>query len=258
MKNWLLLFAVCLSCTFNLNAQLRYGLEGGLNMSNMAINPQSGPVPTTSFLYAYRAGVLGDIFISNTISLQGGIYYSVSGYNYNLSESVTAAGGTSSTTTSSAVTLNYIHVPLNVMFKKDMGPGTMFICVGPFLGYGINGNEKVHYTQNVTVNGKTQTADSTYKVGVTFGNGSSSTLIALDYGACASIGYDLPVGLFVRLGYDLSLANLSPVSNMGTQTNNCLHFTLGFLIKKAVHLSNFFIHSENKYLPKPYNTLSFP
>jgi hypothetical protein len=227
-------------------------------MSNMSINPQSGPEPTTSILFAYRAGGLADIAISPTIGIQAGIYYSVLGYNSTVTETLNEPGATISTTTKSTISLNYIHMPIHVVFKKDMGPGRLFITAGPFLGYGINGNQKNSLHISTTVNNQTTSQDSTQTNGITFGNSSSANLLALDYGLSASVGYDLPMGLFIRAGYDLSLASLSPVSNMGTETNNCIHVTVGFMFNKVLNKPTLYFNSKNKYLPKPTNILAFP
>jgi len=241
----------------SLHAQLRYGPEAGMNMSYTAINPTQGSPITTSMLIAYRAGGLLDVGISEKVGIQGGLYFSVLGYKYAYSQTVAAQASSYSFTDNATVTEYFLRLPVNVVFKKYMGPGRLFITVGPFLGYGLNGNVKGKYSISTTANGQTQSSDSNYKSSFTFKDDSGRST-ALDYGICASIGYEIPMGFFIRAGYELSLAGVSAISGMGTQTNSCFTISLGYLFVHNFKNARFNLDSRNKYLPKPYNHLVFP
>jgi len=234
------------------HAQYRYGIEAGGNLNYTAVNSTQGAQPTTSLYIGYKAGALLDLDITENVGVQLGLYYTVLGYKYKYSESSDDGGTTINESINSTTQENFLRLPINVVFRKPLGGGTFFIAVGPFLGYGLNGKVSGTYHADITKNGATTTVDTPYGGGVSFSSK------ALDYGICASIGYQLPAGLFIRAGYDLSLAGLQPVEGFGTQTNSCLSISLGFLFTHESKNRHHSFDTKVKYLPKPYNHLSYP
>ncbi len=257
MKNIFFCFLSLLFLTAPAHAQFRYGIEAGMNMSSMSVNSTQSPSVSTSALIAYRAGGVLDLRINERIGIQAGLFYSVLGYKYAYGESGSANGGSYDFSYNATVSENFLRLPINIVFRKPLGNGMFFVAVGPFIGYGLNGKIDGKLHSSVTAGGQTQNQDSSFKSTFTFKD-DSGAVKAIDYGICASIGYELPVGLFIRAGYEVALSGLSPLSNQGTQTNNCFSISLGFLFEHTSNGRHMLFTDENRYLPKPYNRVAYP
>ncbi len=173
------------------NAQVRFGGEVGVNMSNV----MSSPSVSTTMAIGARVGPIMDYAINDHFSIQPGIMFSMMGFKI---DPVTE-------------TINYIHIPINVLYKFDVGPGKLFVGLNPYLGYALSGK--------VSGGGVSES--------ITFGSNEGDTK-ALDFGIGGQVGYELPMGLLFRVGYDYGFANLSNESGE-TINNNCIHISVGYL-----------------------------
>jgi hypothetical protein len=252
-------YVYCLSLLFftsSSHAQILFGLEGGVNMSTVSIGSAPGPAPNPSMLIGYRAGVLADYRLNDRFGIQLGAFYSVLGYKSSYSESQTVASATSSSGYNMTVQENFIRVPINLVLNMPLGSGTFFVAGGPFIGYGLNGTVTTTSYTKVSGGGVPNYDTSfTRKSNISFKDDSGGSK-AFDYGFCASIGYHLPLGLFIRAGYEVSLAGLTPVS--GKQTSICYTVSLGFLFHGNSRKKHTFFTNSSKYLHAPYNRLAWP
>lgn len=216
----LFLSIIAIASVATANAQMRFGGELGLNMSNVSVSPSPGTSP--SMAIGARVGALMDYSFNDNWAFQPGIYFSMMGYKIpGTSETVQ---GITISSPDFTMTLNYIHIPLNIVYRMDAGPGKFFVAAGPYLGYGISGTEKTSAV-SYTVAGQTVSEPAT-STSVKFGSDSSSVK-ALDFGVGVNVGYELPMGLFFRAGYDLGLANMSNTSGE-TVKNTCIHISVGY------------------------------
>jgi hypothetical protein len=94
------------------------------------------------------------------------------------------------------------------LYKFDAGPGKLFVGVNPYLSYGVS----------ISVSDGTAPK---------FGSGDLD-LNALDFGIGGQVGYELPMGLLFRAGYDYGFGNLSNISGE-TMHNTCIHISVGYL-----------------------------
>jgi len=253
MKKIYFCFLLLLSFIVSTHAQYRYGIEGGMNMSYTAVNPEQGVPFKTSMLIAYRAGGLLDFAISDKIGLQVGLYYTVLGYKYSYSQTIGSGSVSSSVSDNATVKENFLRLPINVLFKRPLGSGTLFINVGPFVGYGLNGTVSGKLHSSVSNGSQTQNSDSSYKSNISYTNAGGQ---AIDYGLNAGIGYELPIGLFIRAGYELSVSAISAVDGFGTQTNNCFNISLGFLLVHRAKERHISFNPQSKH--HTYNHLVWP
>jgi len=176
------------------NAQMRWGAEAGLNMSNVTISPSPSTSPTMAI--GARVGVIMDYAITDNFSIQPGVLFAMMGYKV---DPIT-------------LHLNYIQIPISVLYKFDAGPGKLFVGLTPYLGYGISASWGG--APSGTPDPKFGSADGDIK--------------ALDFGIGAQIGYELPMGLLFRAGYDYGLGNLSNTSGE-TVHNTCINISVGYL-----------------------------
>jgi hypothetical protein len=216
MKKALLLLGIAAITTQPSFALFKIGPEVGLSFNKMTYSGSgtAGFAPTLSSVTGFRAGITTDIGISH-IAVQPGIFYS-------------AKGGTQSANFFglAAVTLknkvNYIEVPVWIQYKQKLGPGHAFVGLGPSVAMALNGKTVASGSALGIA------ADSTYNI--TFGS-DSTDMKKLDYAANFNIGYQLSMGVFVRIFYSLGLANLSNDAAFDTK-NRSFGISVGYLIGK--------------------------
>ncbi|UYQ92945.1 PorT family protein [Chitinophaga horti] len=120
------------------NAQVRVGVKGGLNLSNITVNNDGG-VDNNKMLPSWNAGVIADFPLSEILSIQPGVFYSTKGSKLERGDSDDADYFKSTTNPS------YIEIPVNFVGKIPLGEGSsnkFFIGVGPYAAFGVAGKNK--------------------------------------------------------------------------------------------------------------------
>ncbi|MBA3829981.1 MAG: PorT family protein [Taibaiella sp.] len=197
MKKVLLSIACLLSITA-VKAQIRFGPEIGLNMATAVEAGYS-----SSFKFGVRAGGIVDIPLGDHFALQPGIFYTMMGSKYTGS---IALGGSSGD-----LTLNYIYIPIDVLYKfGESGDGRFFIGLGPEIGYCLGGKETLG------------SASYTLKVG----SGKDANVKPLDYGLNGLVGYELPMGLTFKVGYYAGFADIQSDASKSLGASTTLNYAL--------------------------------
>ena len=114
MKSYVLLVALMLS--LSLSAQVKLGVKGGLNISDVHFkhaeyNPRTG----------WHGGVLGDFSFNKSMSIRGELLYSVKGFRYGL----VGANGIGT------MKFSYINLPLLFAYSPS---DNWQLLLGPELG----------------------------------------------------------------------------------------------------------------------------
>ena len=159
------------------------------------------------------AGVFADIDLPGQFSFQPALNFVQKGYT----AKSPGIGGRNK------LTLNYLELPLNFLFKPAMQKIQFFAGAGPSIAYAISGKEKE------TDNGNTQTYK--YKFG---NNPDEDDLKALDFGANFLTGIETKTGLLVAVNYTLGLSNTAPggfSSDGPLIKNSYFGFKIGYLFK---------------------------
>ncbi|MDD2307094.1 MAG: porin family protein [Prolixibacteraceae bacterium] len=198
MKNKIVSIALILllSASFA-NAQekskVSLGILGGLNFQNLNGKDLSGDKLENDMLLGFHGGINVQIPIAPEFYLQPGIMYSTKGAK-NTSGSIT-----------STTKLNYIEVPLNMVYKASLGKGFFMLGFGPYVSYGISGNVK-------TVSGSvTLDRDVKFKSVVDTGDNILTPYYkAFDAGANIFVGYEMASGLFLQLDTEFGMLNINP------------------------------------------------
>ena len=185
-------------------AQVRFGVEAGTNISKFKLGGDSGSGTTQSSKIGIRAGAIADIGIGEHFAIQPGILFSQRGGK----EKVDAGPFGSF---ESETTVNYIEIPVYVLYKFDAGPGRVFAGLGPDLGYALSGKVKV---------------DGLGEQDVEFGSDSTQ---AKRINFCANFvaGYELNMGVFIRAGYSLGLSNIA--NSDPSVKNNAIILSVGYI-----------------------------
>jgi len=140
------LTAVLIICgVYSAQAQLKVAIEGGAHLSSVPGNNNPG-WDTVNYRYStrtgYHMGLLVDLAFSRTskFHLQSGMNFSNKGRNF----SITYDSGTSNITKIEALQyVNYMEMPLNLVFKVKLGKkSNMIFGAGPYAAFLYNGRER--------------------------------------------------------------------------------------------------------------------
>jgi len=103
--------------------------------------------------------------------------------------------------------INYIEMPLNLVYKGALGNGFVMIGFGPYLAYGISGK------QIFEGNSLTFERGTGYK--------------AFDAGGNIFAGYEMASGIFLQLDTQFGMLNINPDDNTPTK-NTGFGLSLGY------------------------------
>jgi len=201
------MIALAISSTFA-TAQVRVGVTGGVQLANQPVKFSSITL-TSDRLVGYHAGLLLDAPLAGNLSLRPQLLYSVKGGKYDL------GGFSGGLVDDLKTTINYLEIPIQLMYGLEAGPGQVKIGAGPYIGYAING--KTSGSSNGQSGSET----------IEFGSGQDQTK-RLDYGLRLSAGYELTSGLGVTAFYAPGLANLANTSQ-GSVKNIAFGLSLSYL-----------------------------
>jgi hypothetical protein len=202
MKNKILstLMILFLSASFALaqtteTAKMSFAVIGGINFQNLNGKTPAGVKLENDMLMGYHLGVNVQIPIAPEFYFQPGLMYAVKG-----AKNTYALLGTEFKSTTK---INYIEMPLNLVYKASLGQGYFMLGFGPYLAYGIGGNSTIE-GGSVTVE-----QDLNYK--------------EFDAGANIFAGYKMAAGIFLQLDTQFGMLNINPEnsdSNNKSTTNN--------------------------------------
>jgi len=212
MKTKLLtLSAILIFSTLALQAQIGFGLLGGVNFQNINGKDNNGDNLENGLLTGFHAGVNINIPVAPDFYFQPGLLFSVKGAKNDFFSPEVKASGDFVTTTK----LSYIEMPLNLLYRPQLGKGYILLGFGPYIAYGIGGSENSDFGSSIS-----------YERGVKFKNSVTNFLELLenayyrpfDAGANIFFGYELSMGVFCQLNAQLGLLKINP--DYGWVTDN--------------------------------------
>ncbi|MGO4291101.1 porin family protein [Chitinophaga sp. RAB17] len=229
MKKYFLLCTAALVGSLYTQAQVTFGLKAGFSAANMSSKFEgdsgiAGGKADTKMIPAFHAGVIVDIALDDQLSLQPGLFFSQKGAKL---EAVTPDLLDRPVTIKTTTRLNYLELPVNLLYKHQTGSGKLFAGLGPYFAYGISGKMKMTSPDLATINHEDK---------VKFKNSTeySATEIYVkpfDAGANFTVGYELKMGLQFSVNYSLGLVNTSPYKNE-KEKNRYLGVSVGYLFKR--------------------------
>jgi hypothetical protein len=195
MKNLLKIAFVCLFAltVTTAQSQIRFGAKAGLNISNMEFSTGTGSYTPDSKVGFHVGGIL-EYSINDNLVLQPGLLFSTKGYKF------------SNDFIDADVSLSCLEIPINVMYKLDLGTVKVFGFAGPYLGYSLSG----------------KSGDND----IEFGSGENE-MNAMDFGL--NFGAGAEFGQFqASLQYGLGLSNLSN-EDSGKAKNKVIGISVAYL-----------------------------
>lgn len=206
MKKTLLLLCLSGLIHFSFAQSVSFGLKAGVNFSNISTSG-GGLTLTTSNTTGFHVGALADIGFGH-LSLQPGILYTTKG-----GSTGDGSGG------NEKLTLNYIEVPVNLLYNISLGIGRVFIGGGPYAALGLSG-------KSTLTGAATSAGTGTESQNITFGSAAADVKNP-DFGLNLIGGLRIKSGLSLSAGYGIGLANLSNDSGISSK-NNVLSFSVGY------------------------------
>lgn len=167
-----------------------FGITAGVNWNNINGKTATGDKLDNKMKTGFNGGVNVEFPVSNGFYLQPGVEYRQKGAEWN---------------NGSKLTLSYIDIPVNFIYKPAIGDGSILLGFGPYVGFGINGKMK---------------ADNGMERKVIFNNNYSSSeaediqFKKLDAGANFMIGYEFQSKLSAALKAQLGLIDINPDTNI--------------------------------------------
>lgn len=226
MKKMAVALLLCAGFFTGTKAQLRTAIAGGLNVSSVPGN-SSPQWDTLNHQYSSRTGfhigIIAEthLFKSNTLYLQTGMSYINKGRKFSTQFDSTNAGMTKVT---GSQFVNYMEMPLHIVFKKDLGKNTRFVIgAGPYLSFLFSGRESTSiYYDNNTVRSSENTSLKVPRSQGKYKN--------VDYGMSALAGIEFG-RMFITANYSKGLSQFYTANtNTGSFKNQVLGATVGLFL----------------------------
>jgi len=169
MKRIAFIFIV-ITVFFPISAQLRYGFQGGLNITTQIARNYNADNAKNTFLYGFNVGPAIGYQFGRHFSLHSGVILENKGTRGN----VQAYGITADVVNR----LLYLDVPLLARGNFKAGNMIIFIEAGPYAGLGLTGRAKI------------ETADTSKTWNINWGKEPEDDFRRFDYGLIAGAGLE--------------------------------------------------------------------
>jgi hypothetical protein len=206
MKNRLVSIVLLLVLTVSVSlaqttdrAKMSFGILGGVNFQNLNGKLSSGDKLENDMLLGFHGGINVQLPIAPEFYFQPGLMFAVKG-----AKNTTTILGSEIT---DEIKLNYIEVPLNLVYKGALGNGFVMLGFGPYVAYGISGKQVV------------QGNSLTYERGVDYN--------AFDAGANIFAGFEMSSGIFLQLDTQFGMLDIDPDENSAAK-NTGFGLSLGY------------------------------
>jgi len=212
---FILIFTVLVPQTFaqkrkKVETGIHFGIIGGGGLQTLAGTDYWGEKLKNKFNPGFHVG--GNLILSifDDFWVQPGIFFAVKGSRQDIiTDDITKT-----------VSLGYVEVPLNLLYRPQFGDGHLLIGAGPYGGYGVLGKERV----------KSGTITTELKVKFLSDASSEPTTYVyyrgIDAGANIFIGYEFYNNLILQLEGQMGLLKVN--SDYGLPNDQTSKKNFGF------------------------------
>lgn len=199
MRKTFLIIILLAALTPAFAQSVKLGISAGVNESKATVGETQSSI---NWLGGLNAGVFAEVEFGN-LSLRPGVFFSQKGYKSTTVLIVNTPGGApGSFNASGRIRLNYLEIPVNVLYNISISPGKIFLGGGPYYGYALSGHSK---GSTVADYGNGPTYNNT-EYDVEFGKDGSFK--RSDFGLNAIAGIKLKNNLLFSVNYGFGLTNL--------------------------------------------------
>jgi len=218
MKKQVVLVLLALVGTLSTYAQVSFGIKAGYNNSGVSGGDGS---EFTKRLSGFHVGGIADISLAENFSLQPQLLFIIKGAKSEAFKGT--VGGTEIEFPAQKLSFNYLELPVNFLYKHEVGAGSIFVGAGPYVGFGLSGKLKAgDEDADVKFDGKKGSE-------IDANDDAAMHLKRIDAGANFLAGYELKNGLLFGVNYSLGLTNLDPDGSKSK--NNYFGVSVGYLFK---------------------------
>lgn len=215
-----------LSAGHSAHAQTIWGIKAGVNFSSAAIEDEAGSESPTQAIPRLHIGFTIDIPMAADFYIQPGLLYAGKGFKQ-------SGNWFSGAANEFEARVSYLEIPVNVLYKPQLGIGKLLFGAGPYISYGTGGKweseREVHIGDIVIENQGDVIFKNDFMDGE-FGNYLYGR--PLDYGMGMLAGYEFFGKLAIQFNAQWGLANLIPevsgVSRDGHVRNKSVGFSIGY------------------------------
>ena len=205
MKKIISLIAIAAIAAQMVQAQKSsFGFTAGATLAKTTAKFAGGSIASESKI-GFTAGFVGDIPIGKDFSFMPALNF------------VQKGSKSKQESYESTINLNYIEIPLNLVYRVPGKSGHLFMGAGPSVAYGISGTMKD--------NNSTQPTD----VKVKFGSSAEDDFKPLEIAANFLLGYQFKNGFNIVANYNLGLNNIAPIKEIKGH-NNYFGLRLGMML----------------------------
>jgi hypothetical protein len=197
-----------------------FGIRGGINFQNINGKDENGDKLDNDILTAFNAGINLEIPVGGGFYFQPGLLYTIKG-----AKSKEVIGGN---TIKGKVRISYIEMPLNLLYKPQLGNGKLLLGFGPYIALGIGG--EVTYKGD----GIKESSDIKFKKTVKLTDPDDVAYFRpMDAGANLLAGYEFGNKVSFQLNAQLGLTKINPdyegdPDSKASAKNTGFGFSLGY------------------------------
>lgn len=184
-----------------------FGILGGVNLQNLSGKDSDGDRLENDLIVGYHVGFNIQIPVAPDFYFQPGLIFSAKG------------GANTTLDITSTYRLSYIELPLNLLYKSQVGSGHILLGFGPYVGYAIGGKAKY------------EGGDLSLEQDIEFQNEFNNDdpegayFSAFDAGGNIFFGYELAAGLFFHLNTQLGMININAENEGDTDDKTAIKNT---------------------------------
>jgi hypothetical protein len=191
MKSKVLLIALATTVfAFGAKAQhTSFGVRAGINFQNLTGDDGNGHKLDNKLKTGINLGLNAEIPIAEDFYIQPGLLF-------------TTKGAKDKTYRKVNYRLSYLEIPINLLFKPELGEGKLLLGFGPYIGIAVGGS----YTDP---NGNKSDYKFAGKV-TQAENASAPYARRMDFGGNLLAGYELSNKVSFQLNAQLGMTNIAP------------------------------------------------
>src|SRR5438552_894220 len=125
MKKICIMASLALLTVINANAQARLGLIGGVNINNQ-LDHYQGETVSNQLKTGFHAGLLSEFCLGKNWTIQPGLIYILKGGLQQRSAEFMGTDGMHDVKIKDKLSLHYIELPVNLIYRFHMGTGHLF------------------------------------------------------------------------------------------------------------------------------------
>jgi len=175
-----------------------FGIKAGVNFASLIASEENfSNVATSGSVVMFSAGAYFDAPLgAGGLSLQPGLYYTGKGGNSNDGEST------------GKIKLNYLQLPVNVVYTIPVRQGKFFFGGGPYAAYALSAKAQDK------IGGRNISVD------LTLGSDNNSDIKRTEFGLTLMVGFQFTNKLILGVNSDLGLTSILPGENNGYSMRN--------------------------------------